>query len=217
MVYTLTKEDGDNNLDGVGVVKLGLAWTKIAGVNDSGWRGKVKDKVREAQGLTDEGDADAGAVLFVGPNPVDYIGFGNLDGLKDEDTPEQRASVQHSGDSIKGEGDGDDETVTVNLLNLPSRYTRVMLLAGAYKKGSVMAKIRGIRANVYDATGGTAQKVGTIQPSLLQQYDMLAIADIKRTPTGFTLAVNGGGFNLGEHGKGDIRVLLRGAMNVLGG
>lgn len=216
MVYTLTKEDGDNSLDGVQVIKLGLAWEKVAGANDSGWRGKVKDKVRNAQGLTDEADADAGAVFFVGADPVDYIGFGNLDGLKDEDTPAERASAQHSGDSIKGEGDGDDETVTIDLANLPRRFTRVMLLAGAYKKGSDITKIRSIRANVYDATGGTASKVGTIQPSLLRRYDMLAIADIKRTPTGFALAVNGDGFNLGTDGKGDITVLLRSAINVLG-
>jgi tellurium resistance protein TerZ len=216
MVHTLTKQDGDNDLTGVTVIKLGLAWEKVAGANDKGWRGKAKDKLREAQGLTDEGDADAGAVLFVGPDPVDYIGFGNLDGLKDEDTPAEKMSVQHSGDNLTGDGDGDDETVTVNLLDLPQRYTRVMLLAGAYKKGSKIEKIRGIRGNVYDATGGTAQKVATIQPSLLRQYDMMALADIKRGPNGFVLAINDGGFNLGENGKGDIRVLLRGAMNVLG-
>lgn len=215
-MHNLTKDDGDNPLDGVTHLDFGLAWEKIGGTNDSGWRGKIKDKVREQQGLTDEADADAGAVFFVGPDPVDYIGFGNQFPLKDEDTPAERNSARHSGDSVKGDGDGDDETVSLTLTDLPRRFTRVMLLCGAYKKGSDISKIRGIRASVYDATGGSKAKVAMIQPSLLQRYDMLALADVKRTPNGWVLAVNGGGFNLGRDGKGDITRLLRSAMNVLG-
>jgi tellurium resistance protein TerZ len=215
-MHNLTKEDGDNPLDGIAQLDFGLAWEKIADASDSGFRGKIKGKIREQQGLTDEADLDAGAVFFVGSDPVDYIGFGNQFPLKDEDTPAERNSARHSGDSVKGEGDGDDESISLSLLDLPSRFSRVMMLCGAYKKGSDIAKVRGIRASVYDATGGSKDKVALIQPSLLQRYDMLALADVKRTPTGWVLAVNGAGFNLGRDGKGDITRLLRSAISVLG-
>ena len=216
-LYTLTKEDGDNPLDGVEILKVGLAWERIPQPGEGSTVGKAKgwwkQKQRDAKGETDPADMDAGAVFFVGDKPVKYLGFGNDNPLKDEPSPAEQRSASTTGDSVKGEGDGDDETLRFELRNLPQRFTRVMILVGAYKPGSKMSAVRDLKATIYDGTGGSDQAVAVIEPSLLESHEMLAIADVKREGDKWVLAVNGSGFT---PNKGDIRSLLTKSINVLG-
>lgn len=217
-MHTLTKADGDNSLGGVQVLKLGLAWERVAQPGENSGIGKAKGwlarKQREANGQTDPADMDAGAVFFVGDKPTKYLGFGNETPFKDEPSPAQQHSATTTGDSIRGEGDGDDETLKFVLPDLPSRFDRVMVVVGGFKPGSKMAAVRDLKATVYDSTGGSDTAVAIIEPSLLESHEMLAIADLKRDASGqWTLKVNGGGFT---PVKGDIRSLLTKSMNVLG-
>jgi stress response protein SCP2 len=200
------------------VLKVGLAWERNTRPGEGSGVGKARGwlerKQREAKGETDPADMDAGAVFFTGDKPVKYIGFGDETPFKDEPNVNERNSVTTTGDSVDGRGDGDDETLTFRLPDIPARFDRIMILCGAYKKGSRMNAIHDLKATVYDGTGGSDQAVAVIEPSLLEDYEMLAIADVKRVGGQWVLAVNGSGFN---PGKGEIRPLLRGAINVLGG
>ena len=59
-------------------------------------------------------DLDASCLLMdEAKNPVDAVWFGQLQSSE--------RSVQHSGDNRTGDGDGDDETIYVDLLALPAR------------------------------------------------------------------------------------------------
>lgn len=216
-MHVLTKEDGDNSLDGVEILKVGLAWERTAQPGESGGIGKAKSwlqrKQREAQGRTDPADMDAGAVFFTGGKPVKYLGFGNDNPFKDEQTPAEQQSAITTGDSVRGDGDGDDETLRFDLRAIPARFDRFMVLVGGFKPGSAMSAVHDLKATVYDGTGNTDAAVAVIEPSLLEDHEMLAIADVKKVGGSWYLTVNGTGFT---PTKGDIRSVLNKAMNVLG-
>lgn len=216
-VYRLTKEDGDNGLDGVEVLKVGLAWERVPQPGEGSAVGKAKgwwkQKQRDGKGETDPADMDAGALFFVGGKPVKYLGFGNNEPFKDEATTAQQNSATTTGDSIRGEGDGDDEVLKFVMEDIPPRFDRFMIVVGGHKPGSKMSAVRDLKATVYDGTGGQDEPVGVIEPSLLETHEMLAIADVKKTGGRWVLAVNGAGFT---PVKGEIRSLLLKAMNVLG-
>lgn len=216
-MHTLTKEDGDNSLDGVDIFKIGLAWEANIAPGSNRGLGKARAwgerKAREARGETDPADMDAAALFFVGPNPVQYLGLGDETPFKDEPTAPEQSSVSTTGDSIRGEGDGDDETLCFKLKDIPARFTRILVVVGAYKPGSKMSAVHGLKATIYDGTGGSDQRVAVIQPSLLENHEMLAICEIKRVGSSWALTVNGGGFT---PTKGDIRSVLTKSMNILG-
>lgn len=216
-LHRLTKGDGDNELDGVEILKVGLAWERVAQPGEGSSIGKAKgwwkQKQRDSKGETDPADMDAGALFFVGDKPVKYLGFGNDEPMKDEPTPAERMSATTTGDSITGAGDGDDETLKFVLADIPRRFTRILIVVGAHKPGSKMSAIRDLKATIYDSTGGQDTPVGIIEQSLLETHEMLAVADVKRAGSAWVLAVNDGGFT---HTKGDIRSLLRQSMNIMG-
>lgn len=216
-MHTLTKTDGDNPLDGVETLKIGLAWERNAAPGEGSGLGKARAwadrKSREAKGETDPADMDAGALFFIGDKPVKYLGFGNEQPFKDEATSAEQGSVTTTGDSIRGDGDGDDETLSFELGKIPARFTRFLVVVGAFKPGSKMNAVHDLKATVYDGSGGASQAVAVIEPSLLEDHEVLAICDVKRTGTGWALAVNGSGFT---PVKGDIRSLLVKSLNVLG-
>jgi stress response protein SCP2 len=218
MVHVLTKEDGDNDLTGVEVVKVGLAWERNATPGEGAALGKakawLKRKEREAKGETDPADMDAGALFFVGDKPTKYLGFGNEQPFKDEPSPAEQRSATTTGDSIRGEGDGDDETLRFELRNIPRRFTRILVVVGGFKPGSTIRAVHDLKATVYDSTGGSDDAVAVIEPSLLEDHEMLAICDVKRNGDSWALAVNGSGFT---PVKGDIRSLLNKSLNVMGG
>jgi stress response protein SCP2 len=231
-LYTLTKDDGQNPLYGtddggnvtstVEELALGLGWERKADIGEGTGIGKAKGwlarKQREAKGQTDPADLDAGALFFVGDKPTKYLGFDNFEPFKDEPTTLEKQSATHSGDSVRGEGDGDDEKIILKLHNIPQRFTKVLLVVGAFKPGSDIKAAHDIKATVYDRTGGNESAMAQIEPSLLEDKDILAIASVIREkdtqgrPTGlWLLEVADASFNIQ---KGDIRSLLRNSLTV---
>lgn len=187
MVASLSKEDGANPLyadaSGAGAVttlELGLSWD--AKGKDSSLRGRMLEAKRKAQGKANPGDMDGIAVFLAGDKPVKYLGFDNVDCFKTEAEPGANGSAVHSGDNLTGEGEGDDEVVTLHLDRLPKRITRVILTAGAFKVGTQIGSVTNITVKLYDRTGGTAEEVAVIEPSLLRPKRMLAIARVDRVP-----------------------------------
>lgn len=73
-------------------------------------------------------DLDASA-LVCGENGkvVDNGHFVYFNNLRSPD-----GSVEHTGDNLTGEGDGDDETLNVNLANMPSSVSKVVFPVSIY-------------------------------------------------------------------------------------
>jgi tellurium resistance protein TerZ len=187
MPASLTKEDGANPLyadpSGAGAVttlELGLSWD--AKGQDNSLRGKYKRAVRKAEGKANPGDMDGIAVFLVGEKPVKYLGFDNVDCFKTESEPGANGSAVHSGDNLTGEGEGDDEVITLHLDRIPKRITRIILTAGGFKVGTDIGSVDNVTVKLYDRTGGTPTEVAVIEPSLLRPKRMLAIARVDRVP-----------------------------------
>ncbi|MCT2591610.1 TerD family protein [Streptomyces sp. N2-109] len=193
-MITLSKEDEPADLDGVSHLSIGVSWDPTAG-SSGGVMGKLRRKVGT--------DLDLIAIAMAGADPVRLAGLDSLD-------PLGNGSMLHSGDNQTGQGDGDDETVTVEFSRVPSNITAIVFVAAAYKKGSAFSKARNISFKVYDKTGGGAEQVADIWPSLLTSDNGCAVAKAMRDGARWKLQV------INETGKikqGDEQSLMRFAAN----
>lgn len=193
-MLTLNKGDDPADLDGVTHMSIGAAWDPTAGSS-----GGVLGKIRQKMGT----DLDLIAIALHEGDPVRLAGLDSLD-------PLGNGSLVHSGDNQTGKGEGDDETVTVALNDVPPNVTSIVFIAAAYKRGSSFDKARNISFKVYDATGGSTEQVADIWPSLLTTDNGCAVAKVMRSGSGWKLQV------INETGKvkqGDEHALMRFAVN----
>lgn len=76
----------------------------------------------------DEFDLDASAILCDANGKVgsdhDFVFFNNLNSSD--------GSVQHTGDNLTGEGEGDDERILVNLANVPTTVHKIVFPVSIY-------------------------------------------------------------------------------------
>ncbi len=105
---SLRKEDGV----ALSMVRMGLGWDPI--------------KKRSMFGSREiEIDLDASAVMFADQQPVDVVFFNNL--------TSKDGAVQHLGDNRTGAGDGDDESIIVDLNRIPAHVSAVVFIVTSYE------------------------------------------------------------------------------------
>ena len=93
---------------------------------------------------TDNGDVDldVSVVLYDAHGKErDAIFFGNLDGH----------GLLHSGDNLTGEGDGDDETITVDLLAVPGWVQQLVFCVNIYSKGVSFSQVANPYCRILDS------------------------------------------------------------------
>lgn len=101
-----------------------------------------------------EFDLDASAIM-VGENgkvlgDANFVFFNNL---KSPD-----GSVEHTGDNLTGEGDGDDEIIKVNLAGVPPECAKIVFAVSIYDadtRGQNFGGVRNAYIRVVNQTGGT--------------------------------------------------------------
>ena len=99
-------------------------------------------------------DLDASAIL-VGTNgrvisDGHFVFFNNLTSAD--------GSVQHTGDNLTGEGDGDDEQITVNLAAVPAEVDRIVFPVSIYDaatRSQSFGQVRNAFIRVINQAGGT--------------------------------------------------------------
>jgi len=127
---------------GLKTIKVGLGWD----VN-KGSSGEF-DLDGFVFGLNDQGKVpDADSICYFGKLSI----FGG--------------AVSHSGDNLTGVGDGDDETVTVNLAAVPANVEKLVIAVNIYQassKGQNFGMVRNAFCRCYD--GDTNQE--------LMKYDL---------------------------------------------
>jgi len=107
----------------------------------------------------DENDSDTGedfdldaSVFMLGANekiPTDnhFIFYNNLN------SPD--GSVEHTGDNLTGDGDGDDETINVNLEKIESRIEELVFVVTIHEadsRGQNFGQVRNAYIRLYDLT-----------------------------------------------------------------
>jgi tellurium resistance protein TerZ len=160
----LTTEDGRP----LTRVQLGLGWDKEP---TAGFIGTGAPDV----------DLDASAVQFAGGQLFDLAFYNNLQ--------TRDGSVVHLGDNLTGRGDGDDETITVDLSRVYAKVDTIFFLVSSYQ-GHSLEWIRAAYCRLVDAqdvelagfklTGGVTE-TGVVMAKLV------------RTGEGWTLRTVGEG------------------------
>lgn len=72
-------------------------------------------------------DCDASAILLSSgklKDSEDVVYFGNLE--------HESGTVEHLGDNLTGDGEGDDEQIVVNLASVPAKYDRIVFAVNIY-------------------------------------------------------------------------------------
>jgi len=96
-------------------------------------------------------DLDASVTAFdCSLNPVESIFFRNLSGLNE--------SILHHGDNLTGEGDGDDEVVTIGLDRVPEHVKLLAVAVNSYK-GNSLIKAKSGFIRLYTNTTGIGKYI----------------------------------------------------------
>jgi stress response protein SCP2 len=108
---------------GLSKIMVGLGWDPV----QSGGGGGLFGGLFSGGGAANI-DCDASVILLGAndklQNNKDVVYFGNL---KSPD-----GSVQHSGDNLTGDGDGDDEQVMIDLSRVPSHVQKLVFVVNIY-------------------------------------------------------------------------------------
>jgi len=98
-------------------------------------------------------DLDASAIMVGASGKVTSDqGFIFFNNLKSPD-----GSIEHTGDNLTGEGEGDDEAIKVNLATVPAEVDKVVFPVSIYdadSRGQSFGQVRGAFIRVVNQTGG---------------------------------------------------------------
>lgn len=136
MALTLSKNQSISLEKTVGTgltsVSLGLGWDPV---KPTGFFSKLL-------GGNESIDLDASCiVLDAGLNPVDVVWFRQLQS--------RDGSINHSGDNLTGEGDGDDETIYVDLQRLPATVQYLVFTVNSFR-GQTFEQVQNAYCRVLD-------------------------------------------------------------------
>jgi len=99
-------------------------------------------------------DLDASAIMVAATGKVVSDGhFVFFNNLKSPD-----GSVEHTGDNLTGEGEGDDEAIKVNLASVPAEVDKIVFPVSIYDggtRGQSFGQVRNAFIRVVNQAGGT--------------------------------------------------------------
>ncbi|NQZ15042.1 MAG: TerD family protein [Alphaproteobacteria bacterium] len=116
-------------------------------------------------------------------NFIDFIGS------EASDTIDSSGKIYHSGDNMCGTGEGDDETITVELANLPANYQTLVFLVEISSRHS-FAQVEAPEVRVVDSMSNTELLHTDIVGEQAAQSNAFIFAAISRdseSATGWTL------------------------------
>jgi len=170
-------------------ILVGLGWDPV----QSSGGGKLFGSLFGGGGGTSNVDCDA-SVIMLGANDrlqnnKDVIYFGNL---KSND-----GSVQHSGDNLTGDGDGDDEQVVIDLNRVPSSIQKLVFVVNIYD--CIKRKQHfGMIQNAFIRVANSSNQQEMIRYNLSDDYSgktCLVAGEIYRHGTEWKFAAIGTGTN----------------------
>lgn len=173
---------------GLSRIMVGLGWDPVKSSGGGGFFGSLF-----GGGSNASIDCDASVIMLSAndhlQNNKDVIYFGNL---KSGD-----GSVQHSGDNLTGDGDGDDEQIFVELSKIPSHIQKLVFVVNIYdciKRKQHFGMIRNAFIRVVNPTNNQE----LIRYNLTDDYSgktALVAGEIYRNGTDWKFAAIGSGTN----------------------
>ena len=162
---SLQKSDGG----GLSRVRMGLGWDaqKVKGLF-----GKVKEK---------SVDLDASCLLFDASNILrDQVWFSQL---RSKD-----GALQHLGDNLTGRGDGDDESIVVDLSAVNPEITQLVFVVSSYS-GESFSAIENAFCRLIDSSN--EQEVARYDLSGSGAHTAQIMAKVSRSGSGWTMTALG--------------------------
>ena len=155
---SLAKEAGSG---GLSRIALGVGWDMAA----------PKGFFAKLTGSTESIDLDASCLAFDGAGSVvDVVWFRKL--TSDD------GSIRHSGDNLTGEGDGDDETISIDLTRLPANVETLVLTVTSFR-GQTFDKVANAFGRVIDLSNN--KELARYDISDSGGYTGLILASVKRS------------------------------------
>jgi tellurium resistance protein TerZ len=150
------------------MVRMGLGWDAI---KKKGFFGSREKDV----------DLDASCVLFSDDNqPRDAVYFGHL--TSDD------GSVRHTGDNLTGAGDGDDESIIVDLNRVPVHVSQIVFTVSSFQ-GQTFQDIANAFCRLVDES--TGQELARYTLSGGGAFTGQIMAKLYRHGTGWKMAAIG--------------------------
>lgn len=149
-------------------ITMGLGWDVAKKtIHTKGFLGfGGHDKVVEGESI----DLDASAIGFDAlGNELEHIYFGKLKGFD--------GAVQHNGDNLTGEGDGDDETIDVDLTRLPANVQSLVFTVNSFR-GQTFDQIENAMCRLIDQTN--KQEIARIDLSAKGRHTGVIMAKVFR-------------------------------------
>lgn len=162
---SLTKSTGGSLTQ----VRMGLGWDarKVRG-----FFGKEKEQAI---------DLDASCLLFDGAGQLlDQVWFRQL---KSKD-----GSIQHTGDNTTGRGDGDDESIKVDLTRVPQNAKTLVFVVNSYS-GETFAQIENATCRLVDSTN--EQEIARYDLTGSGNHTAQIMAKVTRDGAGWTMTALG--------------------------
>ena len=160
---SLQKRDGSQ----LTLVRMGLGWDPVKK------RGLFGSRELEV-------DLDASAVMFADQQPVDVAFFNHL--------ASNDGSIRHTGDNRTGAGDGDDESIMIDLPRVPAHINTIFLTVTSYE-GHTFEQIENAFCRLVDETNG--QELARYTLAGGGQYTAQIMAKVHRAGTGWQMTAIG--------------------------
>jgi tellurium resistance protein TerZ len=140
-------------------IRMGLGWDVMKSKGFLGFGGGTADI-----------DLDASCLMFDEQNePVDAIYFAQL--------TSKDGSIRHSGDNRTGAGDGDDESITVDLNKVPARVKSLMFTVNSFQ-GQTFDKVENAYCRIINAQGNS--EIAKFNLSCQGSHTALIVAKLYR-------------------------------------
>jgi tellurium resistance protein TerZ len=132
-------------------------------------------------------DLDASCILFDSSyNTVDTIWFNNL--ISND------GSVVHTGDNLTGEGDGDDESIIVNLPAVPANVTTLVFTVNSFT-GQDFSEVENAFCRVVDASLAGEPELARYDLSVNGNHTGQIMVKITRAGSGWDMTALGSACN----------------------
>jgi tellurium resistance protein TerZ len=151
-------------------VRMGLGWDAM---KKKGMFGKLKDQ---------SVDLDASALLFDSNRQlVDQVWFQQL---RSKD-----GSVQHTGDNLTGAGEGDDESIVVDLQAVPANIHQIVFVVNSFT-GQNFSQIENAFCRLVDSTANDAE-LARYELTGSGSHNSQVMAKVSRSGSGWSMTAIG--------------------------
>ena len=132
-------------------------------------------------GKVDEIDLDASVIMFDGEKtPIDVVWFQQLSS--------QDGSIEHGGDNLTGEGDGDDEIIYVNLAGMARNVKYLVFTVNSFR-GQTFNEVDNAFARLVDDT--TGKEICRYELTEQGSHTGVIMASMEETSDGWKMTAHG--------------------------